>query len=338
MKKVKKPESNSFGELLKRNKDKELPVDFCMNICRGDVGFFFGPAKVGKSIFSENFALTIASGRSSFFGYPINLPKSKVFYISLEEDVNVRIIRRGKKQIKAFSKKEVKNINKNLTYSDEGFMRNISGADDWKALRRTIKQVKPDIVILDSINRFSEDIEKRKKANLIMEKVRDIAERFNCAFILIHHTNKAYGNKEINMHTMSGSSALSRNAEFFIGINKIGKTRYVKQIVNRFSSDEGACKSFEINEDITIDNYKTIEEFDLIKEIDSRFNSDNKTKIINCINDNKNKNGQIKSSVLTKLLTPIENGMCKKTLFNGLRQLEKEKELEKVKHGIYKLK
>lgn len=338
MKKIKnKAKLNSFGVLLKRNKDKELPTDFCLNICRGDVGFLFGPAKAGKSIFAENFAMNLASGRKKFIGLPINKPKSKVFYVSLEEDVNVRMIKRGIKQISTFNEAEIRNIEKNLIYSDEGFINCIDTSNDWKILKSSIEEVKPDIVIIDSINRFNKDIEKRKLANPIMEELRYISNHFNCSIILLHHTNKQYGNKQIDMHSMSGSSALSRNAEFFIGINKIENTRYVKFVVNRFSADEGNCKSFEINDNLIIDNFKDVEEYKLFIDNDGRYKNDNRKLLLECIQDKAKSGGKIRISTLKKNIVDTEL-MSNKTLYNSLNSLVTENKIIKVKHGVYKIK
>ncbi|MCW8898299.1 MAG: AAA family ATPase [Flavobacteriales bacterium] len=330
--------SISFIDAINRYKGKELPKDFCLSICRGDVGFLFGPPKSGKTIISENLALCLASGKDSFLGFPINIPNCKVFSVSMEEPIEVRMIRRGRKQISYFNKTEIEKISKNLSYSDEGFTESIRNQSDWLVLKRSIKKLKPDIVIIDSVNRFSVDIEKRDKVNPIMEKFRTIAKKYNCAIILIHHSNKSFGNKPIDMHSMSGSSALARNAEFFIGVNKIGNKKYLKLIVNRFSKNEGLCKTFEISDDLIIKNFNEINEYELFKDIDGRYHQDSRDILFNCIQENLNTKGCIEVSTLTKILVNKEGGFSKKTLFNSLKSLIKDEEIKKVKHGVYKIK
>ena len=113
---MKKTKNNSnkvspFGELINRYEGIKPPKTFWGGITPKSVGFIFGLAKSGKTIICENLALSIASGRKNFLGLPIELKKKKILFISMEENVGIRIIQRGNKQFKGYSRKERININ-----------------------------------------------------------------------------------------------------------------------------------------------------------------------------------------------------------------------------------
>lgn len=330
-------EISAIGELLKRYEGKKPPKEYWVGISRGLVGFVFGLAKSGKTIVCENLALSIASGRTKFLGKPIGLPKRKVLYISMEENVGTRIIQRGNKQIKGFSSEEKKNIKENLFYSDEEFLRSVENTHDWNFVENQIEKYRPRVVFLDSTNRFNIDIEKRDEANHMMKKIRGFAEKYKCAVILIHHTNKSQKDKPISETSMSGSSALTRDADFFIGVNSLTNgTRYIKFITNRYHQTPDKCLVFSIQNNYLIDLESEEYENELMKSLDGRYTNDNTELVYEYIKENVDKQGIIETSSLHSYF--VEGGMfSKKTLFNKLKKLCETKMIEKVKHKQYKL-
>lgn len=329
----------SFGELNKRYKDSERPKMLWAGITPQSVGFIFGLAKSGKTIICENLALSIASGRPRFLGMPIELPKSKVLFISMEENVGVRIIQRGKKQYLSYSKKERELLNKKLYYSDEGFLRSVENdKKDWIVFEEEIQKFHPKLVFIDSTNRFNLDIESRKEANNLMQKIRELAQKYKCAILLIHHTNKAQKDKPITLEQMSGSSALGRDADLFIGINSLSNgTRYIKFLDNRYSETPDKSIVFSIQNNYIVDFESNEYESELMKSIDTRFDSSNTQLIADFIRDNVDRKGCIETKLISKYFIKDNGLISKKTLYNQLHKLENSKTIKKTVHGSFKL-
>ncbi|WP_281980728.1 AAA family ATPase [Tenacibaculum mesophilum] len=327
-----------LGDLLKRYKGEKPPKSFWGGISPKMVGFVFGLAKSGKTIICENLALSITSGRDKFLGIPIEIPNSKVLFISMEENVGIRIIQRGNKQIKGYSSEEKENIKKNLYYSDEEFIRSVENTQDWVLIEDEIKKYRPNVVFIDSTNRFNIDIESRDETNKMMQKIRKFADKFECAIILIHHTNKAQKNKSISEAQMSGSSALARDADFFIGINSLTNgTRYLKFITNRYSQTREMCIVFSIQKNYLIDFETEEHESVLIKSLDGRYDVNNTEKIVKFIKENIDRKNMIETKTLYSHFV-VENGLIsKKTLYNQLKKLIEMNQLKKAGHGKYKL-
>ncbi len=336
-KKVKKI-ITSFGELYKRNRGKEAPKMFWSGIIKGSVGFIVGPAKSGKTILAENLAFAIVSGKNKFLGVPIELPKSKVLYISMEEDVNMRFTQRGNNQIRGYSREEKKLIKKNLYYSDEDFLRSIKDNKHWELLNNEIKKYQSNIIFVDSTNRFNVDIQDRLEANEMMQRFRALAEKYNCAIVLIHHTIKSQQDKAMTLEHMSGSSALSRDADFFIGVNRLSiGIRYIKFIDSRYYPTLDKCKVIEIQNNSLIDLVEESYEYELLKLTDGRVNNDNTEMVFEFINESVDDEGIIESKLLHFHFIEDNGLITKKTLYNQLKKLIKNELIEKVSHGKYRL-
>lgn len=97
----------------------------------------------------------------------------------------------------------------------------------YQAFRAELREMRPDIVIVDSFKAFhtlpendSTEIQK------VIERIKELRNELGCTFVFIHHENKnAYPNGEPQgeptMGTMSGSVAISAAAEFCLTVRKM---------------------------------------------------------------------------------------------------------------------
>lgn len=330
--------SESFGELLNKHKGDKAPKMFWAGIIPKSVGFIFGPAKSGKTILCENLAFAIVSGKEKFLGIPIQLKKCRVLYISMEEDTTMRIIQRAKKQIRGYSREEKTLIKENLSYSTTNFIRNIENESDWERLENEIKSFHSCLIFIDSTNRFNIDIQEKLDANKMMQKLRYFAEKYNCGIVLIHHTIKSQENKPMTLNTMSGSSALGRDADFFIGVNRLTNgTRYVKFVESRYYQYDDKSKVISIQENRLIDSLYDEYESELLKTIDKRHSNDSTDLIVEFIKEKVGYNKEFKTEKLINHFVEIEGLLSRKTVFNQLNKLCSTRVIEKVSKGVYKL-
>ena len=339
MKKKKNKSTAPFYDLYKRNKNKEKPKQFWAGIIRGSVGFIYGPSKSGKTILCENLAFAIVTGKKEFLGIPIEIPKSKVLYISMEEDTDMRIIQRGSDQFRAHSRIERKNIKDNLHYSDKDFIRVVEKDVDWEKLENEIKEFDSNLIFIDSTNQFDLDIENKLEANRMIQKFKDYAKKYNCAIVLIHHTTKIQQGKSMTINSMSGSSALSRKVEFFIGVNYLNNgTRYVKFINFRYyERPTDKCNVFSIQSNSLVKLESEEYESELLGSEDGRVKSDNTDIVLEFVHENIGSGVEFKIDLCKPLYEGDEKQMTRKTLYNQLDKLIEKSKIEKVSQGEYKL-
>ena len=183
----------SFDELLELESES-LSWLIPELLPRGELIVLGGAPKSGKTLMAIDAAFAIATGEDDFLGF--RCERGKVLVISNDETVRstkAKLLRRGFRN---------------------GDGENLFVVSDWKVdqlyeLEQAMEDFQPDLVIIDSLksistnSRISEN--SAEFANIIYN-LKTVLNRFNCAGILIHHTNK---NKDaMGVAKLRGSSSI----------------------------------------------------------------------------------------------------------------------------------
>lgn len=161
---------------------------------RGELVVLGGAPKCGKTLMAIDAAFAIATGEDFFLG--LKCQRGKVLVISNDETVRstkAKLSRRGFRL---------------------GDGKHLMVVSEWKIdqlyeLEKTMEEFKPDLVIVDSLKSISTNSKISENsaefANIIYN-FKTVLNQFNCAGILIHHTNK---NKEaMGVAKLRGSSSI----------------------------------------------------------------------------------------------------------------------------------
>jgi ABC-type iron transport system FetAB ATPase subunit len=70
--------TTTLGKMMEKVKHEPPQQLIYSGIKENSVGFIFGPSKSGKTTFTENLGLSIASGQFEYLGRPINARNPKV--------------------------------------------------------------------------------------------------------------------------------------------------------------------------------------------------------------------------------------------------------------------
>jgi len=145
-----------------------------------------GQPGVGKTQFCFDFSYRLATGKV-ILGKEISRPY-KVLFFSLEMDVpELQYI--FKHQSKEFLETALWNTNLSIV------------SPDWdsgmQSFEKTLQEINPDILIIDSISELATDDLKESEAREILRWIKKIRKANNVAVIAIHHNRKASdGNKK----------------------------------------------------------------------------------------------------------------------------------------------
>jgi KaiC/GvpD/RAD55 family RecA-like ATPase len=237
-------------ELIEMYNKEPKPVYYWRGVEDISFGYVFGPSKVGKTIFCENLAMSLAVGRNKFFNSDMIGKPKKVFLAAFEEDYRNRT-RRMQKQMGDLTKREVKLFNENMIIAGKYFPRFLTSKSQWRDFEELVKEEKPDVIIIDSLTRIvNADITNREVCKEVMARLRNFAYDNGLCLIVIHHATKIAG-KPLTMDTMAGSSVMNQEADFSIGLNRNEMTneRYIKEVFYRYTDPNDLVNAFTICND-----------------------------------------------------------------------------------------
>lgn len=294
-------------------------------IKEGSFGYVFGKSKSGKTTFCENLGMSLAFGEKEFFGKPIAEGKYKVLFISLEEFYQERTARNIKQVINFNVTEENKN---SYMVVDERFPRFIS-IDYMDKLEERIRETAANIVFIDSLSRFDVDIELAENAKRISVKLRELKNKLNITFILVHHTPKL-GEKPLTIDSLAGSRVLAQESDFLMGINSTyDGIRYYTQLPSRYVKDQENVTLFKVNDSQILVPYGEEFELNILRPQDGRIDVDNSNEILDTI---KMLGDQANGPALMQQLVETEK-MSKSTMYDNLKRLTMKNKIVKTKYG-----
>ena len=187
------------------------------DLVRGELTVLASPGGVGKSSYATGTAVSLATGRE-LLGQPIHGTNLNVLYINAE-DTQLEMRRR----VWAFclehrvSQKDLNRLC--LLGSDDWLVQRISflqtvkgaslldqaGVDFLEAL---IVQQRPDLIFLDPLVAFcgGGNMNDNAAMALVMRAIKRLAGKYDCAFLVIHHTRK--GGDLSSAEAIGGASAI----------------------------------------------------------------------------------------------------------------------------------
>jgi len=322
----------TLTQLTKRVKSEPPTKYLWGGIKEGSFGFVYGPSKSGKTTFCEGLAMSLASGKKSYFDNILTGKRKNVLFLSLEEYYKERTLR-NIKQLEFLKLESLDNYNT----VDENFPRLISGSVEWELLKSIIIDSGSEIVFIDSFSRlYSGSIEESSLAKNIMFKLRELTNDLKITLIIIHHTPKLNG-RPITIDSLAGSRILAQDADFLIGINKsVNGTRYLKEVAYRYAPENSdTVTSFTIDKKNWLVVSGDIDENDLAIQADGRVNDFNTDKVLNVIKELTKDGDEVKSKDIEKEGEIV--GVKRATVYNQLKKLEEKKIIRKVKQGVYVL-
>jgi len=161
-----------------------------------------GPQKIGKSLFSTQLALSLASG-GPFVGFKPTAPGRRVLTLQAEVGEK-RMQQRFAKQAVAFSEAAHKNVLNACTFS----MLKLDRPEGADLLMKLVQEFAPDVVVIDPLSNFHCGDENVAQDILRVTSVLDQVRSLGPAVVLVHHHGKASSERANVGHKSRGSTAL----------------------------------------------------------------------------------------------------------------------------------
>lgn len=200
-------------------------------LSKGDLVALYAPPKHGKSFIAIGWALSIASGQADCGGYKIP-GRKKVLYLAGEGVEGFR--RRMWGWCKYYNINPV-DLNGYFVLAETPFK--IDDDNDLEKLFNYLqkafetgkyKNFKPDLIVLDTLNRYMiGDENSTKDSNKMIAGLDRLKSKLNCCVLYVHHTPKS------NSEEQRGSSVFLGSNDFADTIAKNEYDLTIKQVAVR---------------------------------------------------------------------------------------------------------
>ena len=174
----------------------------------GEFVLVMGDSGLGKTAWVQNIC--------------VNLPKMNILYLSLEVYQNL-CYRRFIQIAHNMSKEQVISHYKladNGLSSAINHIRVVTLSPDIDAIKRTVAELRPKVVVVDTTDCIIVNMRKEEVANekLVANFLKSLAQSQDIIVIGVHHISKAAATGKLNIHSGKGSSAFEQKADKVIGI------------------------------------------------------------------------------------------------------------------------
>lgn len=143
------------------------------------IAILAGDSTIGKSPLVHQLALSVASGLP-FLGMPTT--KTRVLHFDLENSLH---------DCKVIRDAQVKFLN--LPETPDGLLLRVEPCPSDGVLEHLLAEVKPGLVVIDSIRSFRPDVTRdNPSAGAWLKEIRRFAREYGCSFILVHHLRKSH--------------------------------------------------------------------------------------------------------------------------------------------------
>ncbi len=233
---------------LKRARRPSWIIDGVLPDAPG-LAILYSAPNVGKTYLVIDMALTIATGRTEWFGHKVK--GGKVLYLCGEGNKSFF------SRIKCWMQENDEEEPENIRFIYEKKLFNFDQQTDYdefiKCLETRCSEENPKLVIVDTMNLYmSRDENSTEETSCFLKSLKTFCSKFNCTVLLVHHTGLKEDRRERGSSTIRGSVDSSIMLTDDKGIKKI------EQVKNRngelfesmyFVLEKHAVKSFDSDND-----------------------------------------------------------------------------------------
>ncbi len=328
-------------DLIKIVREEPEPNFLWKGIPEKSMGLITGVGKTGKTTFAENLGISIAVGRTEFFGEKLLGEPKKVLFVNLEESYRVRS-RRNYRQIQRLCKNELKLFQENYLSTPQKFLEYVNSDSDWEYLRDYISLSEAEVVIIDSLTHmFKGQIEQSEAARNFTEKLKIYLRSLDKTFIIVHHNIKG-NEKPIDQDSIAGSRVILQEFEFALGLANIPTSQggnYACMLFNKhIENDSTRAILYKMESDGWINEIGEDNKFNLYKNStkkDWRENSTNSELILDYFQSQTSQDSPVFSSSTLMSEFVKTKKMSKDTMYRSLDKLSEENVIARLGRGEY---
>ena len=195
----------------------------------GELVIFSGDTGMGKTAFVQNLIVKA---------------KKETLFLSLEMNEILtwrRFVQVALNQTEQWVVDQYKNNPEFSVQEELGHLKVMCIAPEIEAVKKVVAQYEPNILVIDTtdemqVDRFDGDIQKQ---NIVIDTLKQIAQRNNTLIFAIHHLNKASASQgTVGLHSLKGSSNVVQKADKVI-VLKGNRNEIYRTVMSEKSRDDG---------------------------------------------------------------------------------------------------
>lgn len=179
------------GEKLLLSEVEKIPCLVDPILQQTGIGCLAGGSDVGKSSLLRQLAIAIVTGQKDFLGFPINVRRNSVIYVS-SEDLEQETAFLLKKQSREFAPDQLRELR--FVFDIENLL---------EELDKRLTSKPADLVIIDCFaDIFGGDLKDTQKIRTSLHKYQELAVKHDALIFFIHHVGKRTENFEPNKNNL----------------------------------------------------------------------------------------------------------------------------------------
>jgi len=224
-----------------------------------------GSSDTGKSSFLRQLAMAIVGKEPDFLGFRINAQYNRVIYISTEDD---------RVSMAYLLKKQMANQQQRVDFHDIGFI-----FDTEKIISKLqgvfAKGGRVDCIIVDAItDLYGGDMNQSNKIRSFINDFSNLAEKYQCLIIFLHHTGKRTENAMPSKDNILGSQGFEAKMRMVIELRRDyddPNIRHLCIVKGNYLSEDFKQQSFvlEFGDDLRFTNLNRRVPFTLLMKKDA---------------------------------------------------------------------
>ncbi|MBP1646536.1 MAG: hypothetical protein H6Q16_2114 [Bacteroidetes bacterium] len=220
-----------------------------------------GSSDTGKSAMLRELCVCVVTGRD-FLGWKVEPIHKRAYYVSTEDDkMAISYLLKKQNEVYGLKPEDLEN----LVYIFE--------TDNLLArLHNELSQKPADIVIIDTFTDiFNGQLYETNRVRSFLNDYSQLAQKYGCLVIFLHHTNKRSDNLEPSKHNALGSQGFEAKMRLMIELKsdtQINNKKHFCIVKGNYLSHQFKTHSFELQftENLTFTNLNTRTHYDLITQ------------------------------------------------------------------------
>ena len=220
-----------------------------------------GSSDTGKSAMLRELCVCVVTGRD-FLGWKVEPIHKRAYYVSTEDDkMAISYLLKKQNEVYGLKPEELEN----LVYIFE--------TDNLLArLQNELSQKPADIVIIDTFTDiFNGQLYETNRVRSFLNDYSQLAQKYGCLVIFLHHTNKRSDNLEPSKHNALGSQGFEAKMRLMIELKsdtQINNKKHFCIVKGNYLSHQFKTHSFELqfSDNLTFSNLNTRTHYDLITQ------------------------------------------------------------------------